>query len=94
LATGWRSPACCSRATDESFDDVLAGQADPVGRGQENDSPGHDFPTRRPIMPVPNVEADVAQPESARADLLARAYLDILARKEGVHAKSMLRMGS
>ncbi|MGB3541052.1 MAG: AAA family ATPase [Mesorhizobium sp.] len=31
---------------------------------------------------------------SVRADLLARAYLDILARDDGVHSKSMLRAGS
>ncbi|GLS33773.1 Peptidase family M41 [Mesorhizobium albiziae] len=45
-------------------------------------------------MSVSEVEATATRPKTAPADLLARAYLDILARTEGVHAKSMLRMGS
>lgn len=34
------------------------------------------------------------QANAVKNDLLARAYLDILAREDGVHSKSMLRAGS
>jgi Cdc6-like AAA superfamily ATPase len=34
------------------------------------------------------------QASATKSDLLARAYLDILAREEGVHSKSMLRAGT
>ncbi len=36
----------------------------------------------------------VGQGNAAKTDLLARAFLDILAREEGVHSKPMLRSGS
>ncbi|RWM04318.1 MAG: AAA family ATPase [Mesorhizobium sp.] len=39
-------------------------------------------------------QSPARQSKVARTDLLARAYLDILAREEGVHSKSMLRAGS
>lgn len=42
---------------------------------------------------VPHEMADAAT-VTVRTDLLARAYLDILARDDGVHSKSMLRTGS
>ena len=35
-----------------------------------------------------------AGPNIIQTDLLARAYLDILAREEGVHSRPMLRAGS
>ncbi|MBZ9892976.1 AAA family ATPase [Mesorhizobium sp. BR1-1-6] len=36
----------------------------------------------------------LARANAVKTDLLARAYLDILAREEGVHSKPMLRAGS
>ncbi|RWL85662.1 MAG: AAA family ATPase [Mesorhizobium sp.] len=39
-------------------------------------------------------QSPARQSKAVKTDLLARAYLDILAREEGVHAKSMLRAGS
>lgn len=38
--------------------------------------------------------AAVEAPRDVKTDLLARAFLDILAREDGVHSKSMLRSGS
>ncbi|CDX20512.1 hypothetical protein MPLB_1870049 [Mesorhizobium sp. ORS 3324] len=39
-------------------------------------------------------QSPAGQSKAIKTDLLARACLDILAREEGVHSKSMLRAGS
>ncbi|WP_353645074.1 AAA family ATPase [Mesorhizobium sp. WSM2239] len=44
-------------------------------------------------MSVCNVQTATRGPKTAPTDLLARAYLDILVREEGAHAKSLLHSG-
>lgn len=41
-----------------------------------------------------NTHPSAEKADPVKRDLLARAYLDILAREDGVHVKSMLRAGS
>jgi hypothetical protein len=43
---------------------------------------------------MPRSQHKTADARAAKTDLLARAYLDILAREDGAHSKSMLRAGS